>query len=186
VSYEGDYRYSYLPFVVPAAVSQQGSFGSHITFPTIVALGYGIELPHNVRLESDIEYIQFSSFDVLPLRTSDAILFGNKYIAQKWKDTFTVGIGGDWKFSPGWAARAGYQYYQTPVPDNTFSPTIPDSRQHALTAGIGYKGAKHGIEFGYGAILYEPRAISNNQVAAYNGHYNMHVHLFSFTYGYRF
>ena len=37
-----------------------------------------------------------------------------------------VQAGFDYQFAPNWVVRAGYQFYQSPVPDSTFSPTIPD------------------------------------------------------------
>ncbi len=106
--------------------------------------------------------------------------------AENWRDTFTVGIGGDWKFADHWVARAGYQFYQSPVPDSTFSPTIPDSDQNVFTVGLGYKRGHHSLEAAYGLDFYNARNISTDQNPAFNGRYTFNVHLFSFSYRYSF
>ena len=79
--------------------------------------------------------------------------------------------------------RAGYQFYQSPVPSSTFTPAIPDANQNALTVGLGYKGPHHGLELGYGAIIYNERDISGG---SYPGKYQVMAHLISLTYRYSF
>ncbi|MGZ8940652.1 MAG: OmpP1/FadL family transporter, partial [Limisphaerales bacterium] len=97
----------------------------------------------------------------------------------------TIGLAGDWRFAEHWTWRAGYQFYESPVPDHTFSPTIPDANQHALTTGLAFRGGSHQAEFAYGYIRYDDRDI-NNAGSMFNGHYEMSVHLFSLGYTYQF
>jgi long-chain fatty acid transport protein len=177
VDYSGNFN---LPPVLPAA----SSFNSSITFPTIVSAGYGWQVTKTIRLETDAEWIQFSRFGSLPLTTGAAVL--PQSVAENWKDTFTFGLAGDWSFAPGWVVRGGYQYYQSPVPASTFSPAIPDANQNAITAGLGYKGARQGIELGYAAILYNERDIAAGSGSNYPGKYQVMAHLISVTYRYSF
>jgi long-chain fatty acid transport protein len=107
-------------------------------------------------------------------------------IPQRWKDTFTAGIGMDWRINEHWTVRGGYQYYQSPIPDSTFSPIIPDADQNVLTIGVGWKHNHHSLEAAYGADFYDTRQINNNQNPAFNGEYKITVHLFSFAYRYSF
>ena len=167
--------------------TRNSNFGTRITFPSIVSFGYGIQVTDDFRIESDVEWIQFSKFKSLNLDVgNNAFLFPSTKIAQNWKDTFTAGIAGDWKFAPGWMLRAGYQFYQSPVPDRTFSPTIPDADQHVLTVGLSYQTGPHTFDLGYGADFYASREITNNQTAAFNGTYQNTVHLFGLSYRYSF
>ncbi|HLP76214.1 MAG TPA: outer membrane protein transport protein [Candidatus Paceibacterota bacterium] len=171
----------------PAGGSLRDTFKSSIEFPTIVAAGYGIDLTDTIRLETDVEWLEFSNFKNLPLRSATAQALGvPSTVAENWKNTFTFGVGGDWKFAPGWVFRAGYQYYESPVPDTTFSPTIPDSDQNVITFGLGYTHGKHSLEGAYGLDFYNDRNINNDQNPALNGKYSMNVHLFSFSYRYSF
>jgi len=162
-------------------------FSTRITFPTTVAVGYGVQITDKFRVESDVEWIQFSKFKSLNLDVGrNAFLFPSTSIPQDWKDTFTAGIAGEWKFAPGWTMRGGYQFYQSPVPDRTFSPTIPDADQNVLTVGLSYQTGQHTFDLGYGADFYAPRTITNDQNAAFNGTYKNTVHLFALSYRYNF
>lgn len=185
VEYDGDIRFSNPPLLPGAA--QKSSFGSEIDFPGIFGFGYGIELTDTIRLESNVEWVQFSQFDKLPLNAGQNAPYFPGGIAQEWDDTFTIGIAGDWQFHEKWTWRGGYQFYETPVPDETFSPTIPDSDQHAFTTGLSFATGSHRADLSYGYIRYNDREIENSGMAAiFNGKYEMNVHLFSLGYTYQF
>ena len=83
------------------------------------------------------------------------------------------------------AVRGGYWHSQTPIPERSFLPTIPDSDQHAVSVGLGLLCKTNGRFFGivpcgttegsaflhkaigldvaYQAIFYEPRTVTGNQ-----------------------
>jgi long-chain fatty acid transport protein len=155
-------------------------FATSIEFPTIVSLAYGVELTDTVRVEVSSEWLQFSNFKTLSIKALNTTL----NTAEDWKDTFTFGLGGDWKFAEHWTARAGYQYYMTPVPDSTFSPTIPDANQNVFTVGLQYHWGRHAVEGAYGGIFYEDRHIANG--GPFDGTYRMNVHLFALSYNFTF
>jgi long-chain fatty acid transport protein len=179
VDYDGHLDFSNEPFT---GGSSRTDFGSQIRYPTIVSVGYGISLTETIRLESDVEWLQFSRFKNLPVTVGSNPYLSSLTIPQNWRDTFTAGIAGDWRFAPNWILRAGYQFYLTPVPDSTFSPTIPDANQNVLTIGVGYKHKGHSLEFAYGLDFYDQRDIKNDVNPAFNGTYKFNVHLFSAAY----
>lgn len=182
VGYDGDFRQYNSP-----AGNISSSFNSQIQFPTIVALGYGLQINDKVRVETDLEWIQFSRFQNLPVNVgANATGIPSQTIAENWKDTFTAGFGGDWKFADHWVLRGGYQFYQSPVPDSTFSPTIPDADQNVITIGIGWKGRHSSLEAAYGLDFYNTRNITTDQNPNFNGKYTFNVHLISFAYHYSF
>jgi long-chain fatty acid transport protein len=182
VNYSGTTEFNNFPGGMPST-----SFGSQIKFPTIVSVGYGIQINDAVRLESDVEWIQFSRFSNLPVNIgANGVGVPSQNIAENWRDTFTAGFGGDWKFSDHWILRGGYQFYQSPVPDSTFSPTIPDADQNVITVGIGWKGKHNSLEAAYGLDFYNTRNITTDQNPAFDGKYTFNVHLFSLAYRYSF
>jgi long-chain fatty acid transport protein len=188
VDYSGDFT---IDNITPAAASfgatPHSDLNTQIRFPSIVSVGYGLQLTDKIRLETDVEWVEFSRFKSLDLNVhNNSILFPSTSFPQNWRDTFTAGIAGDWEFATNWVFRAGYQYYQTPVPDSTLSPTIPDANQNVFTVGLGYRTRHHSLEFAYGADFYGDRRISNNQNPAFNGTYKFDVHLFSVSYQYSF
>ena len=188
VDYSGDFQINNLtPTATALGVTSQSDFKTTIGFPTIVAAGYGVQITDSLRVEADVEWIEFSRFKSLDLDVGhNALLFPSTHIPQNWRDTFTVGIGGDWRFAPNWVLRAGYQFYQSPVPNSTFSPTIPDADQNVFTVGLGFHCKRHSVEAAYGADFYDSRHIRNNQNPAFNGDYQITVHLISLAYHYSF
>ncbi len=167
-----------------AASNPTGTFNSQVKFPNIFSVGYGIDLTDKIRLESDVEWLQFSQFKNLGISSSIPGL--SETIPEKWHNTFTAGIGGDWKFADHWMLRAGYEFLESPVPDSTFSPTIPDANQNVMTLGLGWHARNVSLEFAYGLDLYNERNITNDQYPALDGKYTFNVHLFSLAFRYGF
>ena len=162
------------------------SFNSQIVFPTIVAIGYGYQITENIRVESDLEWIEFSRFKTLPVNVGPNPFVPSSSTPENWKNTITIGVGGDWKFAREWTVRGGYQYFQSPVPDNTLTPTIPDANQNVLTVGLNYHHQHHTLEFAYGLDFYDHRNAAGNPNPALNGSYDFDVHLFTLSYRYSF
>jgi long-chain fatty acid transport protein len=98
-------------------------------------------------------------------------MVGTEY---RWMDLTGTG---NWEL----ALRGGYWYSQTPIPDSTFSPGIPDADNHAISVGMGVlckqagkvlgiqcgqgtgiKSKSVGLDLAYQAVLYETRTISGN------------------------
>lgn len=185
IDYSGDFQVDNVPAAFGGGMFRT-DFKTHIKFPTIIGGGYGIKLSEKLRLEADVEWLQFSKFTDLPLMVANGLPGLPGSINENWRDTFTIGFGGDYRLGEHWVARAGYQFYQSPVPDSTFSPAIPDADQNVITVGVGFNYKQHSVEAAYGADFYNTRQISNNQNPAFNGTYNFTVHLFSFSYRFVF
>lgn len=186
VDYDGNFEIGNIP--AGNSTAPESDFGSSITFPDIVTLGYGYQVNDRLRLGADIEWLQFSNFKTLPFNIGSPPpgFSTNNSIKQDWKDTFTFGIGGDYQINDQFTVRGSYQHYMNPVPDETFSPTIPDSDQNVVTASLEYVWGKSKLELAYGLVLYDDRNISNNQNPAFNGHYELSVHLITAGYRYSF
>lgn len=143
---------------------------------------------HEWKLEVDIDYTVWKS-----VRNLDASLSNGTTIQfpQNWRSTYTVMVGTEYKWLqpallPHWevALRGGYWHSQTPIPDQSFTPTVPDADQHAVSTGWGFlckRGGRFlgviacgteegssfspkgiGIDVAYQLILYEPRTVSGN------------------------
>jgi long-chain fatty acid transport protein len=186
IDYDGSFDISYVPPPLAGLVPTSSSFASEAKFPTIVSAGYGIQVSERVRLEIDGEWLQFSRFQSLPFTVGAQLPGIPTSVPENWRNTFTIGAGGDWALSQHWTLRFGYQYFQTPVPDSTFSPTIPDANQNVFTVGIAWQSGHHQLAASYGGILYADREIRDDVNPAYNGDYDITVHLISASYHFTF
>ena len=174
---------------VPLAGNLGFNFGTALETPTVVTVGLGHRCSDRFTVQADLEWIQFSRFETLPIRVDappGVSLPGLGDIRQDWRDTVTAGLTGEWKLGEEWRLRGGYQYFMTPVPDSTMSPLIPDANQNVVTAGLSWRHGSHRVDASYAHVFYDDRVITANQNAAYLGRYSIDVHLISAAYGYSF
>jgi long-chain fatty acid transport protein len=153
-----------------------------IDYPTIVALAYGIELTDALRVEADVEWLQFSNYEELVIEDQ----FGNTTTsAQDLEDTWTAGIGAEWDFAPQWTLRSGFMHLQNPTPDETYSPLGPDEDQQVASLGLGYGTEHHAVDLAYAYGIFNGRDISGSANSP-DGHYDYDVQVLSLSYGYKF
>jgi long-chain fatty acid transport protein len=170
VDYEGDTDVS--GFTGPLAPSSD--FDSTIDFPSVVAFGYGITIGENLRVGVDIEWIEFSTFDALPLDlgVNNAAGIFPPAIPQAWDDSWTYGVGADLKLNDEWMLRGGWTYLETPIPEATVSPSLPDADRHFFALGLGFQGERHGLDFAYAISVYDREVDSDLAPLAFVGDYD--------------
>jgi len=159
-----------------------------IEYPTIIALAYGVEFTDTLRAEIDAEWLDFSEYETLTINNPGGI--GIVSVPQKLKDTWTIGIGGEWDFATNWTARSGFMYVRNPTPDSTYGALSPDEDQGVISFGLGYENENHAVDIGYAYGLFNGRTISGQAMPPLgngaNGKHNYNVHLLSLSYGYKF
>lgn len=184
VDYDGTFEGSRVPLVPGGDVS--ASFDSEVNYPTIVGMGYGFAPTDRWRFAVQAEWIEFSRFQSLPVKVGGSLAAFSQTVPENWHDTWTAGVAASYRFAEDWTARASYEFFESPVPESTFSPMIPDANQHAITVGIGWRHGQHRLDVAYSKVLYETREISNNVQPAFIGEYEFDVHMISLAYGFRF
>ena len=149
---------------------------------------------HEWKLETDLDYVDWSSFKNLNIRLSNGITLLEP---RDWKGIVTVKVGTEYKWLEipsfhDWevALRGGYIRANSPVPERTFEPRVPNSDFNGFSAGIGllcrksamFLGLIHckdtsiGIDLIYKNQLYESRTIRNNINPLVNGTYKTTLH----------
>jgi long-chain fatty acid transport protein len=61
-----------------------------------------------------------------------------------------------------WILRGGYIFDQSPVPERTLSPMVPDADAHLLSLGVGYTKNKFTIDVASMVLLFEDRHTRRN------------------------
>jgi len=141
------------------------------------------------KLEVDVDYTGWKSFRNMDVHLSTGATIP---IPQNWRSTYTVMVGTEYKWLkpamlPAWevALRGGYWHSQTPVPDSSFTPAVPDADNHAVSVGLGllckeqgrflgliecgstpagwWRPTGIGLDLAYQALLYETRTVTGNQ-----------------------
>jgi long-chain fatty acid transport protein len=98
-------------------------------------------------LAATASWTDWSNFQSLALTSEGQILVA---LPQKYKDTFSYSIGGDYKLNDVWTLRAGVGYDETPTNIISRDPRIPDGSRRIVGLGVGYKATQRiSIDLGY-------------------------------------
>jgi long-chain fatty acid transport protein len=120
-------------------------------------------------------------------------------LPEDWKNTSTLRLGSYYALNENWELRGGMAVEQTPIPNKTLNPSIPDADKLTLNAGVGYKWDQFSVDLAYMAVFYKTRRVTNNELEGlpvtaplfYAGapgkdKYQTFVNLVTFSIGYRF
>lgn len=163
-----------------------------LVLPQVYTAGIAVwpirDAAHEWKLELDVDHTGWSSVRNLDVHLSNGATIP---FPQNWRNAYTLKIGTEYKWLnpavlPDWdiALRGGYWHSQTPIPDRSFTPTVPDSDQQAISGGLGLlckgggkflglipcgsaEGSSYwpkgiGMDLAYQLILYEPRTVSGS------------------------
>lgn len=155
------------------------------------------------KIEMDVDYTGWKSYRNLDTQLSSG---GSIALPENYSNSFTVMFGTEHKWLelerlPDWevALRGGYWFSQTPVPNATFDPSIPDADNHSISIGLGllckdngrflglfqcgstdeniFRPKAIGLDIAYQALLYEVRTVGGNNNPTVNGTYHTTFHV---------
>lgn len=169
---------------------------SVLKYPDSTTLGYSINFSEKLTVETDIEWTGWSTFKeqrVTYTQETDptrlAILNSGNPQSRKWKDVLSLAIGTQYKLNEQWALRGGYLYMDSPVPNETYEPSVPDSDLHGLSIGTGYTVGRVSLDLAYLANFFKSRNVSNNvgaPLSDVDGKYESFSHSLALNATYRF
>jgi long-chain fatty acid transport protein len=188
VDYDGDFKAGSTPPQL-AAIGLGGSsdFSSEIEFPAILVMGYGIDLNERWQVGIDAEWVEFSTYDELPVDIEENnVLLDAPSIPQDWDDIWTFGIGSSYQIQDNVTLRGGYKYMPSPVPSTTLAPTLPDADKHQISVGMGLTQGAHRLDVAFAYAILDERDVRDNLNPAYNGNYDSESQILALSYGYTF
>jgi long-chain fatty acid transport protein len=103
---------------------------------------------------------------------------------KSWENTFTIRLGAEYRLLDGrLPVRIGFFYDQSPVPDTTVAPELPDADRYAVSIGAGYKHGEFTADLAYLFLMTGDNETA--ETAPLVGTYRAHAHLLGLTLGYR-
>ena len=192
ITYKGDFDVTETPAGAGAlGITSHSDFETKFKFPTIVTLGYGIEVNEKLRVEFDIEWIEASRNRefIVDIENNNALVGGTpapSTIPQNWDDNWTFGVGADFQCTESLVARAGYMYLDAPSPTSTMIPVASEENQSVISLGLGYTKDEHTIDIAYAYGILNGIKVDDNANPAVNGEYDHQSQLLSVAYGYQF
>lgn len=156
------------------------------TFPDIITLGAAWSPSKKITLSLECEQVKWSSFRETRIDLGREIPqagLTDSVIPMRWKDIWLLKAGAEYKLDNRISLRGGYTYFESPVPEATLEPGMPDSRQHYICLGFGYIKDRIVIDFFYMKGFYENRKVNNSILS---GRYSNDAHYSGISIGYRF
>ena len=143
-----------------------------IEFPDTASVGISMAMTQNTRLNADVNWTGWSTFDVVDLNFSTAPQLDSR-LEQNYEDSYHYRIGFAYTTPRGRVWRFGYVLDDTPQPLETVGPVLPDATRDGLTIGLGLKRWDFALMY----LLFDERTTDVNQDAFF-GTYNTEVALF--------
>jgi long-chain fatty acid transport protein len=163
-----------------------------LNLPQTITAGYSFRPTPDWNFEFDIEWTDWDNLNSPTLhlqRNLDSPLVFN------YESSFMYEFGITKKFAKGWSVSAGYIYSENSIPNEAFSPLVPDSNRHVMSIGVGRKYDHWNWYLAY-QLSYGPhRTISRDPLAGEasfegrslaDGSYRFQSHALSLTVGYVF
>lgn len=180
-----------------------------LPLPQVVTAGLAAWPIRNTRrewkVEVDLDYADWTSFDNVDVRLSNGVTLPGP---RNWQDSYVLMAGTEYKWIspdplPDWdvTVRGGYAFAESPVPERTFRPDVPDSDYHAYSIGLGFLCRSGGIFLGviscgnegrrslgvaaigfdvaYQGIFYQSRGIFQNIDPRINGTWDTTIHVWA-------
>lgn len=137
---------------------------------------------------ASVKYAQWHRFYTFPAKSS----YGNFDVNYKWKDAWTVALGGDYYLNKNWTLRFGGAWDQSPSRSNTTRTNrIPDVDRIWASCGFSYMNGNHQFDLGYSHLfMMHGRTRNNNsadpQFKDMQAKYYSHSNIAGIQYQYKF
>jgi long-chain fatty acid transport protein len=117
------------------------------------------------------EYTHWSEFKKLAANFSPPVTYlplgaslSSFSLPEDWRNTSTLRLGSFYAVTPALEVRGGIAVEESPIPNHTLNPAIPDAPKLTLNGGVGYKFNKVSLDLGYMAVFYQTRRVTNNEL----------------------
>ncbi|MEM8995571.1 MAG: outer membrane protein transport protein, partial [Acidobacteriota bacterium] len=173
---EGSIDYENFGPLSPFFIDSPGS--TPLNLPAQAAVGFGFQLSDSMLLSIDVAYAEWSSFQEIAVDIDNETMFSRDFtIIEDWDDTFSYRVGLQWRTSPTNEWRLGAVLDESPVPEETLRPSIPDAERTGVTVGYGYTGNRSTVDFYYMALFFDDITAIPGEEGVIAGTYESFAHL---------
>ncbi|MBF0533288.1 MAG: transporter [Candidatus Omnitrophica bacterium] len=168
-----------------------------LELPQSVVMGYSYHPADKWRFNFDVEWTDWASITQERLDFSKsltaqqiAVLYNGNPAARDWHSAWSGALGADYQWTDKVALRCGYRFLQSPIPEPTWEPNLPDSSSHSAALGLGYKiNSNLTVDVAYHGMFHPTQTIEKTQGgtgATIDGKYTNFTSLSTVTVGYKF
>jgi long-chain fatty acid transport protein len=116
--------------------------GTRVTHPWQAQFGVAYASTAGTQLSVDVRRIGWSGFKELPIEFQGNAAGSNRILIEDYEDSWSVHVGGAYRLVDegslrGLELRGGYAFVQSPAPDVTVTPLLPDQDRNNFSIGFG-------------------------------------------------
>lgn len=114
-----------------------------------------------VELLGEVQWTQWSDIQELRINRSNGSLLKNT--PENWRDTWRYALGANFKVNNAVKLRVGAAYDESPVPDSTRTPRLPDNDRTWYTVGAQIQATPSlGFDLGYAYIVSKDASLNQS------------------------
>lgn len=149
---------------------------ANLEFPDMLQIGLLYRINDKFNVEFDIERTGWNVFDQIVIEYDNAAL-GTRTITStnNWDNATAYRLGATYQISDKTKLRFGYSYDETPQPEVTFSPRVPDNNRQLFSIGVGHDFGGWMLDAAYMHVVVDDRSVAASTF--YNGTYESSVDL---------
>ncbi|MCM8821957.1 MAG: outer membrane protein transport protein [Candidatus Omnitrophica bacterium] len=151
-NYTGTFSMTNFPATLPVflqGIEQSVKSKFTIKFPEIYSFGYRWK-NEKLAIQLGLESVKYSCLKKIVVDAGpDSFLIPP--LIKNWQDVWTYSAGIEYNVNRRCSVNAGIGFVQSPVPDDTFEPTLPDADRFIYTAGttFSFKAGKISLFYIY-------------------------------------
>lgn len=185
VDIDGNIDYANFGPLTPLFPSSPGQ--TTLELPAQAAIGWSFALTNAVEMEVDVAWAEWSAFKELVVDIENNTNLSRDFVVREdWDDSMSYRLGLSWQASDVNAYRFGVVFDESPVPEETLRPSIPDANRTGLSIGYGRTGKKIDLDLYYMALQFDDITARRGEEGVINATYETFVHLAGASVNFRF
>lgn len=146
---------------VPTSFPEEDA-DAKIRFPQSVTVGYSFRPTAAWNFEVNVDWTDWDNLNEVTLHQSSS---SDVTLPFNYESSFFYEFGATHYLENGFNISAGYIYSENSVPNESFSPSVPDSNRHIFSAGVGYESERFSVALAY-QYIYGPERVIEQGTAA--------------------
>lgn len=169
---------------------KSGDAEGSISLPDSLSAGLSFRPTDNWVLEAGIVGTFWSAYDQILIQYKDTVGPSQSpfiYNQKKYKDTYRINFGTEYRLNPNWALRAGYVFDKSPINSHEMDTLVPVDDRHIASVGVGYARDNWTLDFAYAHVFSKDLSGNSEQLQNLPIKYtDGKSDMFALTFGYKF
>lgn len=157
-----------------------------ISLPDSISAGIAFRPTQDWVVEANIVGTFWSAYDQILIQYTDDSTKPFIYNQKKYKDTYRLNFGTEYKLNPNWAVRAGYVFDKSPINNKAMDTLVPVDDRHIASVGLGYKTQTWSVDVAYAHVFSKDLSGCNEQLRAPLKYTDGKSDMYALTFGYKF